>query len=177
MIRRLGLWPILVLGAVVVGGARWLWLAMSTAELAAIGVMGSALLVGVVTWRVRRRRRTALYEYDHRTLGGRVYIGISHNPHIRARQHHRDSDWYAQSTGRMRVVRWYPSEAKARLAERSTIRRAWAAGEPLENRVHVPRAPARQPNGLRWSPAAPRRRPPIRVRATVGAPVRDAARR
>jgi hypothetical protein len=82
---------------------------------------------------LRRGVPHALYDYDHATQWGRIYIGISNDPPARHKRHKRESPFYRFSTGTMRIVRWYPNYAEARAAEIAAIAQAAYAGEPIAN--------------------------------------------
>lgn len=89
---------------------------------------------------MRRDVPHALYVYPHRVPGWFVYPGISNDPEDRHRRRMADFRrgvpevaWVADSTGEMQIVRWYPSWAEARAAERALIRRLALEGHPLAN--------------------------------------------
>jgi hypothetical protein len=82
---------------------------------------------------LRRDVPHALYEYDHAQIRGRIYFGISNDPPGRHRRHKAKSLWFKFSTGRMRIVRWYPNYDEARAAEIAAIAQAAYAGEPIAN--------------------------------------------
>lgn len=85
----------------------------------------------------RNDERTAVYEWFHRYRPGRIYIGVTNDPAARQRRHARESTWWANAADPPRVT-WCRSRAAAYHLERRLIREAWAAGEPIENRAHVP---------------------------------------
>lgn len=121
------------------GGVVWVWRNVNHWLILA----GVLCLVGVAVmawvWMLRRRQRTWLYEYDHASLPGRRYIGITNNPKVRAAGHRDRSWWYGSSTGQMRLVRCYKSEKLAGEAETAAIEAAALAGEPIANDRKVPR--------------------------------------
>ena len=74
--------------------------------------------------------------------GTECYYGVSNEPAARHRRHGTDPDdrwWYANTTGEMIPIRWYPNRRAALAAERAAIRAAAARGAWLANTHHNPR--------------------------------------
>ncbi len=87
----------------------------------------------------------ALYKYPHLYRPGARYYGISNDPPARDRRHARDPKdqwWYRTSTKQMVIIAQYPNRAAALAAEREAVRAAWARGEDIANKHHVPRSTA-----------------------------------
>ena len=135
--KRSGLWPAAALVAVV-GGVAWVWHNINHWAILAVGLalVGVAVMAWVLA--LRRRQRTWLYEYDHATMPGRRYIGITNDPAKRHGQHAEQSWWFPSTTGQMRLVKCYRSRALALVAETEAIVAAALAGEPLANDRKVP---------------------------------------
>ena len=130
--------PAVVAVLVAVAGVRLIWINVNhwlilAAVLAAVGVAAGAWVLAL-----RRRERTWLYEYDHATLPGRRYIGITKNPDARYAQERDRSWWFASTTGQMRLVKCYRSWKLADAAETAAIVAAAEAREPLANDRKVP---------------------------------------
>ncbi len=94
------------------------------------------LMVGfrLLTRRVARARRRAVYEIRNESGRGHFYIGTAFDVPRRMRGHRRGSWWFRHAPARFRAnlvpdrVTWYPNAAAANAAEVALIRKhqPWA---------------------------------------------------
>jgi predicted GIY-YIG superfamily endonuclease len=128
---------VVVLAGMVAAG--WVWTKVDHWVLLAAAIIVAALGAMAWTWVIRRRKRCWLYVYPHRTLPGQLrYIGISTDPDARHGKHRDKSWWFSSSSGEMKIVKCFPSWAKADAAETEMIQKAALAGHPLANDRKVP---------------------------------------